>query len=130
MKLRYHLAFAAFSVLLLSGCVIVTDPDDNWEYHSNSWEHRQEDNQTYIADLRLGTALEQVKLDLGRPDHSEGFMSDGREIIVLRYRTQHRHSDGDTTFDETTPLVFVDGALAGWGESVVREFPVNQITAN
>ncbi len=130
MKSQHKLALALAATVALSGCVIVTDTDDDWSVRGESWQHRQQDNQAYIADLRLGAALEQVKLDLGRPDHSEGFESNGREVIVLRYRTQHRHSDGDTTFDETTPLVFVNGALAGWGESVVREYPVNAITAN
>jgi hypothetical protein len=39
---------------------------------------------------------------------------------VLLYRTRLVREDGRTTRDETTPLVFVDGELVGWGESAVE----------
>lgn len=118
------------AAISLSGCVIVTDPDGDWSSYGDAWEHRQEDNRDYITDLRVGAPMEQVRSELGRPDYSEGFSSDGQEVIVLRYRTHHRHSDGETTYDETTPLVFVDGALAGWGENAVRDYPVGRYSAN
>lgn len=130
MNNTWKLAIAAAATLTLSGCVIVTDPDDDWDRSSSAWEYRQKDNHAYITDLRLGAPMDQVRAELGRPDFSEGFSSNGSEVIVLRYRTQHRHSDGETTYDETTPLVFVDGALAGWGESVVRDYPVTRYSQN
>jgi hypothetical protein len=40
---------------------------------------------------------------------------DGATYQVLYYRTHRTHSDGETTKDETTPLVFKDSALIGWG---------------
>ncbi|MEM9532874.1 MAG: DUF3192 domain-containing protein [Pseudomonadota bacterium] len=128
MKIYRSIVAAAALPLILSftGCVIVTDPDGDWERYSDSWEHRQQDNHAYITDLRLGTSMDVVRTDLGRPDFSEGYASEGREVIVMRYRTHHRHSDGETTFDETTPLVFVDGALAGWGENVVNDYPATR----
>ena len=46
---------------------------------------------------------------------------DGSEIEVLFFRTRHRHSDGETTPDETTPLVFVDGELVGWGAAAYED---------
>ena len=36
-------------------------------------------------------------------------------------RTHRTHSDGDTTRDETTPLVFEDGKLVGIGERAAAE---------
>ena len=55
---------------------------------------------------------------LGTPADSEAFTRDGEEVRVLFYRTQHRHSDGETSRDETTPLVFRSGELVGWGQRV------------
>ena len=49
---------------------------------------------------------------------SEAFMDDGEEVRVLFYRTNHKHSDGETTRDETTPLVFRNDQLVGWGTRV------------
>ena len=45
-------------------------------------------------------------------------MDDGEEVQVLFYRTNHKHSDSGTTRDETTPLVFRNDQLAGWGTRV------------
>lgn len=107
---------------LLASCVIVTDPDwDEWEDGDrSSWRERQDDNRAYIAGLRIGTPVEHIRSDLGSPDYSEAYGAhDGREVLILRYRTHHRHSDGETSRDETTPLVFVDGSLAGWGENAL-----------
>jgi hypothetical protein len=39
----------------------------------------------------------------------------------LFYRTQRKHSDGETTRDETTPLVFRDNRLIGWGDGVYND---------
>lgn len=116
-------------VLSLTGCIIVTDIDGDGEEYGDSWEHRQRDNHAYITDLRLGTAMDVVRGDLGRPDFSEGYASKGREVVVVRYRTHHRHSDGETTLDETTPLVFVDGMLVGWGEIVVNDYAATRYSS-
>lgn len=43
----------------------------------------------------------------------------GRRHRVLFFRTQHRHSDGETSRDETTPLVFRNDTLIGWGDDVL-----------
>ena len=67
----------------------------------------------------MGDSLEAVREQLGNPEFSEAIRREDQDYQVLRYRTHHRHSDGETTEDETTPLVFEDGVLIGWGESVV-----------
>lgn len=109
---------AAVLVTTLSGCVIVGgDGDMDWE----DWRHQQRENQAVISDLELGMARASVVDRLGTPAFSEGFADDGHEYRVLFYRTQHRHSDGETTQDETTPLVFQDNELIGWGESILRD---------
>jgi hypothetical protein len=58
---------------------------------------------------------------LGLPADSEAFTDGDDEVRVLFYRTQRRHSDGDTTRDETTPLVFRNDLLVGWGDAVYAE---------
>ena len=105
-------------VTTLSGCVIVGgDGDMDWE----DWRHEQRENQAVISDLELGIARELVVDRLGTPAFSEAFTEDGHEYRVLFYRTQHRHSDGETSKDETTPLVFQDEQLIGWGESILAD---------
>ncbi|MDX1569614.1 MAG: DUF3192 domain-containing protein [Xanthomonadales bacterium] len=122
MKNHRSLLLGLGCVIALSGCVIVTDRDDWEDSDRDSWSERQRDNREYIADLRLGTPVEHVRSDLGRPDFSESFIDDqGSQVLVLRYRTHHRHSDGETTADETTPLVFINDELIGWGENALPE---------
>ena len=57
---------------------------------------------------------------LGEPDLVESFLRDGEEFVVLRYRTHRQRGDGETTRDETTPVVFVDGNVVGWGDSAIE----------
>ena len=114
---------AIILITTTAGCVIVTDREDfeDWNYSSNSWEREQERNREAIADLALGTSVEQVRQTLGDPDFSEAYRNEGHDYLILRYRTHHRHSDGDTTQDETTPLLFEDGVLVAWGETVLAQ---------
>lgn len=117
----------ALAALLATGCVIVTDRDD-WDDHdsdSSSWQEAQRRNADYIDGLRLGVSIEKVRGALGRADFSDAFRDDHGEVLVLRYRTHHRHSDGKTTRDETTPLVFVNGHLEGWGEDALRRYDLD-----
>ena len=65
-------------------------------------------------------ASSSVVADLGDPDFTDAFARGDSEYVVLRYRTQRVKGDGITTRDETTPLVFVDGNLVGWGESAIE----------
>jgi hypothetical protein len=107
------------TALVLSGCVIAVDGDGWDERHDDDWERRQTENRRAIDDLALGTARDAVEARLGPPDLVESFRRDGHRFVVLRYRTQRVHGDGETTREETTPVVFVDDELVGWGESAV-----------
>lgn len=101
----------------LSGCVIVAK-DGNWS--DDNWRATQKENRKAIANLELDTARSQVMAELGSPDFSEAFTRDGDNYQVLYYRTQHRHSNNETTKDETTPLIFKNDKLVGWGEESLR----------
>ena len=110
------LAFLPF-VLLLSGCVVaIGNDDDDWD---EGWSKRQRENREAIAELELGLRRDTVIQRLGAPDFSESFLRDGQEFAVLFYRTHRRRGDGETSRDETTPLVFVNDDLVGWGDSAI-----------
>ena len=101
----------------LSGCVIAIGNDafDNEE----EWQQRQSRNINYIQHLDLGRGMASIEADLGNADFVESFQRDGDDFRVLYYRTQRVHDDGKTTMDETTPLVFIDRELVGWGHSAI-----------
>ena len=102
----------------LSGCVIAVN-SDKWDEDGGSRERRQDSNAQAIKAMTLGRSVDDVQAQLGEPDFREAFLRDGAEFMVLFYRTQRMKGDGRTTKEETTPLVFVDGALEGSGESAI-----------
>lgn len=107
----------ALMLLPLSGCVIVNG-EPGW-VGSSDWEDEERDNREAISHLEIGSARTEIIGQLGTPSFSEAFTRDGEEYRVLFYRTQRRHSDGDTSRDETTPLIFRGDALIGWGDDVL-----------
>lgn len=122
MKYKTHAILAGLLVLPLAGCVIHVSDDSAGR--GADWQERQEYNRDVIAHLEIGQTRAKVEERLGRPDFTEAYVHEGAEYHILHYRTQHRHGDGKTTRDETTPLVFRDGHLEGWGDTVysrVRE---------
>jgi hypothetical protein len=110
-----------FVILLLSvaasGCVYINGERVSGE----DWRAEQRTNRELISQLEIGMTRSAVITKLGTPADSEAFTRDGREMRVLFYRTQWKHSDGETSRDETTPLVFEDDALLGWGNSVYAD---------
>jgi|GEM_PF-963705 hypothetical protein len=104
-------------VSALNGCVIAVNTDD-WE--DSAWFSRQHKNAERIEQLELGNLETDIRQDFGDPDFTESFARDGSQFVVLFYRTRHVDTDGTTTKNETTPLVFVDGTLVGWGDSAIE----------
>jgi hypothetical protein len=113
------LAAVAATLLATSGCVLHVGGGDYGSDHRGSVEKRESHNRAAISRLELGTGFEAVRNQLGEPDFTEAFMAGQTEVRVLRYRTHRVHADGDTTPDETTPLVFSAGVLSGIGEAAV-----------
>lgn len=111
MKKQWILALSLTSVL--SGCVITVSDHDG----DSSWKRTQRDNREIISDLALGSTITTVKEKMGAPEFIDSFKQDSNIVKVLYYRTQHRHSDGETTRDETTPLVFINDELHGIGKA-------------
>ncbi len=117
MKTLKYFTIAALMATSLSGCVIVAGDRD----FDESWEKQQRNNREMISDLVMQTERSKVIMKMGQPNFSEAFMKGDDEYRVLYYRTQHRNSDGDTTKDETTPLVFKNDKLIGWGGDVLEK---------
>ncbi|WP_196139086.1 DUF3192 domain-containing protein [Aliikangiella sp. G2MR2-5] len=115
MKNWANLIAASALTFGLTGCIVVDGHDD----HKEHWKVEQKENRQIISNLSLETSRSQVLELMGAPAFSEAFAKGNDEYRVLYYRTQHRHSDGDTTIDETTPLVFKNDRLVGWGNEAL-----------
>lgn len=115
MKTILLLTFIASSVLL-SGCVVSVGGGSDSHYGSN-WEDREFNNRQHIANLTKGASYESVLRKMGVADFNELYEKQDGTYRVLFYRTQKTMSDGITTKDECTPLVFRGGELVGWGDS-------------
>jgi len=111
------LCLLAALTVVSSGCVYVNGENVG----TGDWRDEQRTNSKLISELEIGMERSAVMARLGPPSDSEAFTRDGEEMRVLFYRTQRKHSDGETTRDETTPLVFENDQLIGWGEAVYTE---------
>jgi hypothetical protein len=103
----------------LSGCVVAIDGKTSQQSESG-WKSSQANNLKHINQLQLGVASDEIRTLLGTPDFSELFEKDGEQVLVLFYRTHHVKSDGLTTKDECTPLVFKNNQLTGWGDKAYK----------
>ena len=117
MKSFFKLSTITLLLSFLGGCISING-SHNWD---GDWEDTQKVNRKYISELTIGTQRSAVLMHLDTPSYSEAFVQDGREYNVLFYRTHHVSSDGDTTKDETTPLIFENDKLMGWGHEVLAK---------
>ena len=115
MKTTHKFLVALPLLVSLSGCVIAFG-----DFDDKSKIGRNEENQmrSSIEALQLGAAYAEARSQLGEPHFIEAFAAGGAEYKVLFYRTQRTKADGETTRDETTPVVFRDGKLLGYGQKV------------
>ena len=116
-----RLVITGFLAATLSGCVIIAGDHDEFkrEFSSNDWEEVEKFNREGIANLTLGESYADVRQRLGQASFSEAFQMGDASYQVLYYRTHRVHSDGDTTKDETTPVIFKNNQLIGWGEEAL-----------
>lgn len=87
-----------------------------------SWQERETFNLKQIGRLDLGVDKGDVIRLLGSPDISEAKATDNGEVLILFYRTHHVKSDGITTRDECTPLLFKNDKLVAWGADAYSEY--------
>ncbi len=119
MKYTVRFIFVAFLLTSLNACLVIGDGPDWDELKDANWDANQRENREIISELSLGVDRSSVVSRLGTPSQSEASVKEGDEYRILYYRTQHRHSDGETSKDETTPLVFKNDKLIGWGNEVL-----------
>ena len=105
----------------LCGCVVAIGTDEI-ERSSSNWAEIENENRRAIDSLSPGMTIGEVRAEMPHAaDFTEAFVDHGTEYRVLFYRTQRVEGDGVTTRDETTPLVFAQGELVGWGLSAWRD---------
>ena len=104
---RTLLALAIYGVFVVLVVLFYDDSPDKMV-----WEDREAYNRQFIAKLQLEQfTFEQAITELGSPDITEARKVADDKFQVMFYRTQHVKSDGITTQDECTFLLFVNGVL-------------------
>ncbi|WP_018690849.1 DUF3192 domain-containing protein [Algicola sagamiensis] len=103
---------------LLTGCISYKGGDCDG-YTSTTSSAQEEKNRQIISGLKLGHDYQNIMMLMGTPDFTDMYVKNQKQYKVLMYRTQRTKSDGHTSKDECTPLVFEEGKLIGWGASAL-----------
>ncbi|MGS0680488.1 DUF3192 domain-containing protein [Shewanella sp. 125m-7] len=112
-------AYVAFVAVIM----VSYDPSPD-EMH---WEDRQAYNKALMNDVVIGQSITEIKALFGKADFTEAKISDDQSLQVLFYRTHHKSSDGETSKEECTPLLFKQGKLIAWGEDTYNQYLANPI---
>lgn len=94
------------------------------------WNDREAYNHKYISQLNIQTGLTQQQLieKLGGPDITEAEMVGNNTYQLMYYRTKREISDGITTKQECTALLFKNNQLVALAEQAVQQY--QQATGN
>jgi hypothetical protein len=112
------IALVAYGIFV---ALVVTFYDDSPT--NMDWEDREEFNRQYVTKVQLDQlTFEKIIKDLGSPDITEAKKHQSDYMQLMFYRTQHVKSDGITTQDECTPLLFKNGVLVAIGESAKQAY--------
>lgn len=104
---RILLALTTYGIFVALVVVFYDDSPDKM-----MWEDREAYNRQFIAKLQLEQfTFEQALAQLGSPEITEAKKVANDYFQVMFYRTQHVKSDGITTQDECTFLLFVNSVL-------------------
>ncbi|MEW6981958.1 DUF3192 domain-containing protein [Colwelliaceae bacterium 6471] len=115
---RILLALGAYGIFVILVMTFYDDSPSNMQ-----WEDREAYNRQYIAKLKLDDYnVDKAIEELGSPDITEAKKVDNAQYQIMFYRTQHVKSDGITTQDECTALLFTDGVLTAIGNSAYEQF--------
>ena len=111
--------FGLYAVFAASVLTFYEDDPDQM-----NWEDRQAFNKNFINTLSLDqpTLKSYVIQSLGSPDITEAKQVSDINYQVMFYRTQHQTSDGITTKDECTPILFKNGELIAWGTGAYEQY--------
>ncbi|MBT8448303.1 MAG: DUF3192 domain-containing protein [Gammaproteobacteria bacterium] len=126
MSTTLRLVTIILTTAYLSGCVIVAGDVDEFDRndYNAEWQSVEKDNRAKIASLSLGDDYATTMQAMGQANFSEAYETDGNQYQILYYRTHRVESDGETTKDETTPLVFKNQRLIGWGQDALQRIPL------
>lgn len=121
--MKKSLLAAALIAPFLTGCVIAVsdgEAETHWAgKNSSSWETKNKNNREAISELAMDSSYQSVLTKLKTPDFTE-LLKKGDDVYqILFYVTHSVHSDGKTTKDECTPLIFKNDKLVGMGESAL-----------
>ncbi|NQY33471.1 MAG: DUF3192 domain-containing protein [Alteromonadaceae bacterium] len=115
---RILLALAAYGVFV---ALVITFYDDSPA--KMQWRDREDYNSQFIGKLKLEEfTFDQAITELGSPDITEAKKVAKIRYQVMFYRTQHVKSDGITTADECTALLFKNNLLNGIGKAAYEKF--------
>ena len=115
---RILIALAIYGVFV---ALVVNFYDDSPS--DMEWGDRESFNRQYIGKLTLEKFdFEKAIKELGSPDITEAKKIDDNNFQVMFYRTQHIKSDGFTTQDECTALLFKNGSLIAIGKTAYQQF--------
>ncbi len=118
---RIIIALAIYGIF---AALVINFYDDN---PSNmQWEEREDYNRQFISKVQLNKFnFEEALEELGSPDITEAKRVNNDNYQVMFYRTHHVKSDGITTQEECTALLFKNNILMSTGKTAYEQF--NQI---
>ena len=117
MKFIKLLSVVVVSASVLSGCIIVNSENDGPANHHEYQQHKTIKEKISLLDL--GATREEVVEVLGNPDVSKAYELEDGAYYVLYYNTGRKHNDNESVKPVSTPLVFKDGLLVGWGDEIL-----------
>jgi len=116
--LRVIIALAIYAICVV---LVLKFYDDNPS--KMQWEEREDYNRNFITQIQLNKfSFEEALLKLGSPDITEAKHIDNDYYQVTFYRTNHVKSDGITTQDECTALLFKNNILLASGKTAYPTF--------
>lgn len=119
---RILLALTVYAIFVV---LVITFYDDSPD--QMKWDDKEAYNRQFIAKIKLDKfTFEQALTQLGSPNITEARTVDNVNYQVMFYRTQHVKSDGITTQDECTFLLFVNGMLKeiGLGDNYPKQWGI------
>ncbi|WP_434928773.1 DUF3192 domain-containing protein [Shewanella sp. HL-SH8] len=94
------------------------------------WDDRQAYNNQKMSELSFGQPREDIIKIFGSADFVEAKTAIDGQYQLLFYRTHHVQSDGITTRDECTPLLFKNNILIAWGTETLQQYLASTIFAD
>jgi hypothetical protein len=119
---RILLALTIYAIFVT---LVITFYDDSPD--QMKWDDKEAYNRQFIAKIKLDKfTFEQALTQLGSPNITEARTVGDVNYQVMFYRTQHVKSDGITTQDECTFLLFVNGMLKeiGLGDNYPKQWGI------